>query len=101
MLPGPIWMGSIQDREFVNDLFHDFVSRGFKPTKELQIAMEEIDLPFYYDLHGLSKSVKKGSPNMERTIKNLREKGYKASRTHLDFLGLKTDAPEDEILRMV
>ena len=98
---GPIWMGPLQENAFVNDLFHDFVERGFGPVRELQLAMEEIGLPFYYDLHRISKQAGRGSPRMDDVIRQLRNAGFAVSRTHLEPKGIKTDASVDDIIKLL
>jgi len=91
---GPLWTGKIQDREFCKKLLSRF---EFGNKKEILPCSQEIDSPFYYDLHQISKSLKKSSPKIEKVIENLQKKGFKASRTHLCATGVKTNAGVKEI----
>ena len=52
----------------------------------------------YYNISALTKIYKKESKQMKKAITELKEKGYKASRTHFDNHGLKTNAPYKEII---
>lgn len=95
---GPLWTGKIQDRAFCKKMLGEFNFKYNPGRKELSISTEEIDVPFYYDLHKLSKSMGKGSPNMEKVIGDLRDKGFRASRSHLCLTAIKTDADVGTIL---
>jgi tRNA (guanine26-N2/guanine27-N2)-dimethyltransferase len=65
------------------------------------LCSQEIDSPFYYDLHKIAKSLKTSSPKIESVIEKLREKGFQASRTHLCRTGVKTNAGVSEILKLL
>jgi tRNA (guanine26-N2/guanine27-N2)-dimethyltransferase len=91
---GPIWTGKIQDREFCKRMLASFEFQG---KKEIELSAEEIDHPFYYDVHMLAQSLKASPPKMETLIEKLRSKGFEASRTHLEPMGIKTDADVKEI----
>jgi len=93
---GPLWAGEIQDRVFCGKLLAKF---DFRNNKEIVMCSQEIDEPFYYDLHKLAKSTKKSSPKIDVLIKKLNDKGFEASRTHLCLTGLKTNASVKEILK--
>jgi tRNA (guanine26-N2/guanine27-N2)-dimethyltransferase len=95
---GPLWTGKIQDHEFCKRLFASFEFRG---KKEIQICAEEIDQPFYYDVHMVAQSLKASPPKMETLIEKLRSKGFEASRTHLELKGIKTNAEIKEISRLI
>ncbi|NIO22698.1 MAG: tRNA (guanine(10)-N(2))-dimethyltransferase [Candidatus Aenigmarchaeota archaeon] len=86
---GPIWTGKIQDKDFCRKLLTNF---EFGNRKEIMLCSEEIDSPFYYDLHRIAKSMKKSSPKIENVIENLKRKGFRASRTHLCATGVKTNS---------
>ena len=95
---GPLWTGKIQDRSFAKKMLPEF---DFEGKKEVMVCSEEIDPPFYYDLHYISKSMKTSVPKVERVISSLQELGFRASRTHLCTTGVKTDAGIKEIVKLV
>ncbi len=67
--------------------------------KILKFALNEINMPIsYYNIHKISQQLKLSSiPKLEDLIKIIEEKGYKASRTHFDFISIKTDMKIDEL----
>jgi tRNA (guanine26-N2/guanine27-N2)-dimethyltransferase len=71
-----------------------------KETKKLlSIISEEktVDVCFFHDVHKLSEKKKTGdTPRFEKLIALLKEKGFKATRTHFSLTGIKTDANEKE-----
>jgi tRNA (guanine26-N2/guanine27-N2)-dimethyltransferase len=94
---GPLWTGEIQNREFCGKLLTKF---EFGNKKEIANSSEEIDTPFYYDLHLIARSLKKGPPKIERVIETLRKKGFETSRTHLCPTSIKTNADVKEISKI-
>jgi tRNA (guanine26-N2/guanine27-N2)-dimethyltransferase len=92
---GPLWTGKIQDREFCSKLLAHF---AFAHKKEIVLCSQEIDAPFYYDVHRLAEFMKKSPPQIEKVIASLKAKGFEASRTHLCQTGIKTDAGIKEVL---
>ena len=95
---GPLWTGKIQDKDFVRKLLSKF---EFVRKKEIVLCLEEIDFPFYYDLHQIARSLKTSSPKIESVIEDLRKRGFKASRTHLCATGVKTNAGVKWILELL
>ncbi len=94
-LIGPLWTGKIQNRDFCKNLLSKF---EFKNKKEIVLCSQEIDFPFYYDLHQIAKSLKTSSPKIEEVIETLRKKGFEASRTHLCATGVKTTSSVKYVL---
>ncbi|MEM4564732.1 MAG: DUF2067 family protein, partial [Desulfurococcaceae archaeon] len=64
--------------------------------RELLIEYE-INTP-YYRLDKLCKVAEVNMPQRSRIIEALKELGYKASVTHFDSRGIRTNAPLNEIL---
>ncbi len=84
---GPIWLGKIQDDDFVKSVLIEGEKRKFK----IKIS-EEIDAPFYYEIGTVGKIYKKQFPAIEKILGNLKSSGFKASRSSLCPTGIKTDA---------
>jgi len=56
----------------------------------------------YYNIHKISQQLKLSSiPKLEDLINLIEEKGYKASRTHFDFVSIKTDMKIDELKKIL
>lgn len=96
---GPLWIGKIMDREFCKNLVKNLESGLNK--KELILASEEIDSPFYYDIRKVCQNIKKNPPKMEDVINKLKENGFEASRSHLCATGIKTNAGIKNILDLI
>ena len=103
---GPIYVGKILDKEFCEKVLEDVRKRKFKLQKEeeklLKLLIDEAEMPaFYYDLHHLAKVLKIEPPKIETLIKNLKSKGFKASRTHFCLTSVKTDADYKNIIKFL
>ncbi len=85
---GFIYMGKLHNLNGVE-------TRGIKI---LEIAKNEIDVPFYRDVHVISKKYKCPLPKIDDIIERLERRGFKASRTVFSPTGIKTDANEGDIV---
>ncbi|MHA1146951.1 MAG: tRNA (guanine(10)-N(2))-dimethyltransferase [Promethearchaeota archaeon] len=95
---GPLWIGPLHDELFLNTLLEINSERDL-PEKKLinlilNLAKEELRMPYtYYNIHKLCKTLRSSAiPKIQLILDTLRSLGYQASRTHFDFLGIKTDA---------
>jgi len=96
-LVGPVYLGSIVDKKFCKKTLADIRKRKFNLKKQeeklLILLIEETEMPpFYYDLHHLAKKLGLKIPKIESLIKKLKEKDFKASRTHFCPTAIKTGA---------
>lgn len=102
-LIGPLWIGSLVDREFLkclNTLAMDYMYLGSrdKLVKMLKIIENEVNVPYYYELVALSSKLRINVPKVDKVIECLTHEGYEASRTHLSSTGVKTSADYDVIV---
>lgn len=99
---GPLWLGPLKSQEFVEELYklsRDSPLGNAKKTPEfLGLLRDELDIPFHYDTHALTRRHGLEVRKLAGVIEILREKGYKATRTHFSPTALKTDAPFEEVL---
>ncbi|MFH0829948.1 MAG: tRNA (guanine(10)-N(2))-dimethyltransferase [Candidatus Aenigmatarchaeota archaeon] len=103
---GPIYLGPIQDKVFVNEVLDDIKGRDFKQkpaeAKMLSQIMEEADAPpFYWDLHVLASKLKVPAKGTEDVMLRLHESGRLAVRTHFDCTAIKTDAGYEELKKLL
>jgi tRNA (guanine26-N2/guanine27-N2)-dimethyltransferase len=98
---GPMWTGKIKDTESCRSMLQDLRGRKYKRTKELHIAVRELDEPFYYDLHRLFRARKMSPVKMEDIMKALEDSGFTVSRTYLSGTGIKTDASYGELTSLL
>jgi len=94
---GPLWINDIHQLKFVSEM--TLINNQFqyknknRISKLLNIIKEEITMPIsYHSIHNLSKIFKiSNTPKLNTIIDSIRKKGYQASRTHFDFLSIKTN----------
>ena len=94
---GPLWIGKIHKISFIKNMLNLNESSKFPNKKRIQkllsFAIEENDMPIsYFNLHKLCQNLKLTSvPKIKDVISIIKEKGYRCSRTHFDFLSIKSD----------
>ncbi len=95
---GPLWLGELETKDFVERL----VERSEGKVKDIFSRIyQELSIPFHYDLHVLCKRLGAAPPPVEKVIGELRELGYAASRTRFSGTSFKTDAPLDDVERVI
>jgi tRNA (guanine26-N2/guanine27-N2)-dimethyltransferase len=104
---GPFYTGCLYDKEFVNRAL-EFLEKdyyyleNFERCKNLLVgALEELDIPHYYDLHKVSSQIKAKIPRTEKIIEALEKKGFKVSKTVFSSTGLKTDAKRKQLMKVI
>lgn len=103
---GPLWIDELADREFVRKCIDEIktLSLGKKEEvlKLLHQIHDELEIaPAFYDLHILTKKLRMGSPPLASIINDLKNQGYRASRTHFKGTGFRTNAPTREVLEII
>ena len=94
---GPLWIGEIHNEEFIKELLIFCEQSHFKNKKRinklLSLIQEELKMPTsYYNTHKLCQVLKISMiPKLEILINKIKEKGYKCSRTHFDYLSFKSN----------
>lgn len=99
---GPLWTGRIIDRSAVGRLaVTDDLGTRRRCEKALGLWADEADAPpLYYTVDELATRTKRSPPRMGDLIETVTGHGFRASRTHFDPRGVKTDAPMDDMLRL-
>ncbi|MCF7866104.1 tRNA (guanine(26)-N(2))-dimethyltransferase [Candidatus Woesearchaeota archaeon] len=106
---GPIWTGELNDikiiTEIKKDLENETVSKNIekRTIKLIEQLYEETKIPGigFYDLHTEAKGKTGSIPKFETIINKLKEKGYKASRTHFRETAIKTNAEKEDIQKLL
>jgi tRNA (guanine26-N2/guanine27-N2)-dimethyltransferase len=97
-LSGPLWLGVLHERGFAEKVKDVAEKKGFSEgVRLLQLCAEELELPMYYDYHNICHRLHVSAPSITKVLWVLRERGYKATRTHLCGTGIKTDASAEEV----
>jgi tRNA (guanine26-N2/guanine27-N2)-dimethyltransferase len=101
---GPIWSAPIHDQEWVNSILN-----GVKSMKDRYPAYDRIcavlttiseelpDVPLFLSLHSLSATLKCTSPSAALFRSAVINAKYRVSGSHVNPLGIKTDAPMEII----
>ncbi|MDV0444355.1 tRNA (guanine(10)-N(2))-dimethyltransferase [Methanorbis rubei] len=94
---GPLWMGSLQDKEIVASMIETLPTMQFGTAKQmdkvLRLLLAEPDVCTFYDYHVISRNIRVSPPPMDEMIAGLNELGYYTVRTHFSVTGIKTSAP--------
>lgn len=101
---GPIWSAPIHDQEWVSSLLEDVKSMKDRYPAYNRISAvlttisEELpDVPLFLSLHNLCATLKCTSPSAVIFRSAVINAGYRVSGTHVNPLGLKSDAPMNVI----
>jgi tRNA (guanine26-N2/guanine27-N2)-dimethyltransferase len=99
---GPMWTGPLLSRELLGNMAATKdLGTSVRCEKYLNLWKEEASAPMlFYKLDELAKRTKHSPPKLPLMVEKLTENGFKASRTHFDPKGLKTDACIDDLLRL-
>ncbi|XP_024975103.1 probable tRNA (guanine(26)-N(2))-dimethyltransferase 1 [Cynara cardunculus var. scolymus] len=101
---GPIWSAPIHDQDWVTSILADIKSMKERYpafnriSAVLTTISEELpDVPLFLSLHNLCGTLKCTSPSAVVFRSAVINAGYRISGTHVNPLGLKSDAPMDVI----
>jgi tRNA (guanine26-N2/guanine27-N2)-dimethyltransferase len=101
---GPMWTGKLWDEKLAEKISKS--NKDKDNIKFLELIMHESKLDAqgvfgFYDIHELCKHYKLTIPNTEDLMKQIFNKGHKVSRTHFTLLGIKTDMPISELVKVI
>lgn len=92
---GPLYTGSLQDKKLLN-----YISKNLD-DKLIKTLKQEIETVGFYNFHKICKAYKRQIPKFDKIIKKIKSKNYKISKTHFSPLGIKTDMPLRELIRII
>ena len=103
---GPLFVGALHQKTFCEAVLSELNARNELNERKTALKIverckEELEIPFYYELHAVCKSLKVTPPPLNAVLESLRERGFKASRTHFSNTAFKTDASISEIKESV
>ncbi|MBS3816787.1 MAG: tRNA (guanine(10)-N(2))-dimethyltransferase [Candidatus Thermoplasmatota archaeon] len=91
---GPFWTGDLYSEKILEQM----EKVGELSEKLLSLWKNEAGLPpFFYDTNEISSSLKEAPPPMKDIIDSLKEKSFKASKTHFLPTGIKTDVSIEDM----
>ena len=103
---GPLWLGDIQDSEFIKKMIDETENKKINSKKEalklLNSCLMEADAPAtFFDVHAICKSLKISAPKLDLIFDELKNRGFIAIKTHYNPLGIKTDATIEDIKKIL
>jgi tRNA (guanine26-N2/guanine27-N2)-dimethyltransferase len=98
---GPLWAGPLHDVE----LLRRMRPRDYMPgvvSRYLETWMEEAEAPpLFFTTDEVASALRIQAPRIIRAVEALRAAGFQACRTTFHPKGIKTDAPWEEVLRVL
>ena len=94
---GPLWIGAIQNKEFIEKMIceteHKKINTEKIALKLLNSCLLEAEAPpTFYDVHTICKSLKVSAPKLDLIFEELKNNGFIAIKTHFNPLGIKSNA---------
>jgi len=104
-IAGPLWIGRIQDQQFIEGMLHEIPFKNLKTSKSLKLLTtcdEEANAMIsFYDIHKISKVLKISAPKLSEVLETLKNEGFSVTRTHFNPLGIKTDSDINTLKKIV
>lgn len=96
---GPLWAAELHDKKVVEAMLHyeDAYPGASRLVREVR---DEVETPFFYSIPKITSRVGISSVPMMKVLANL-QKRNKASRTHFDKDGVKTEAKIKDVIEAV
>lgn len=102
---GPLWLGKIVNKEFLTSMSNQNTlefNTHKRIEKLINLLIEESEMPVtYFLVDKICSRLKISPPPISSIIEKLKEAGFKASRTHFNPKGFKTDAPLDVVMKIL
>jgi tRNA (guanine26-N2/guanine27-N2)-dimethyltransferase len=103
---GPLWLGDLADEGFCSDMVEcsedSFIGSNRRLMKIIGNVRGEIGMPpGLFVIDELTSDLGVASMRIEPVIDGLKTAGFKATRSHADSRGLKTDAPVEAVKRII
>ncbi len=103
---GPLWLGKIQDGEFIKEMIAESENKKLNTKKELLKLLESClkeaeSEPTFYDIHAICRVLKISAPKLDLVIEEIQKQGYDVVKTHYNPLGIKTKMPIAEIKKII
>lgn len=90
---GPMWLGALHSVRWLSEMC-ELAGDHAPVSSVLERMRAEVDLPpYFYLVAEIGRRAKCDIPPSERLIERLRQRGFRASRTHIEAQAIKTDAP--------
>ena len=103
---GPVWLGSINEGEFIKEMISEAENKKINTKKEtlklLNACLGEANAPAtFYDVHRICKKLKISAPKFDSIIEAMKNESFKAIKTHFNPLGIKSDGSIEDIENVI
>lgn len=94
VLSGPLWLGALHNRTYLQRMQELAQMQGWEKQASLLAVMKtEAELPpYFYRVGDIGRRSKRDILPRDVLIQRLRDRGYRASATHIEAQAVKTDA---------
>ena len=102
MVSGPLWIGEMTNRELAGRMLEECREDYYVEAGKLlkKIVEEDTTIIGFYTIPSIARLAKTSPISPSEVITKLREMGYRATVTHVEPNGVKTDAPLSEIVEI-
>ena len=100
---GPVYTGPLCDESIVDSMLEeasgmDWLSNRERVQELLSMLRAECSITApHYRIDRIAAALKVNMPSPRLVVEELRRQGYRATLTHFDKRGVRTDAPPDEV----
>jgi len=102
-IAGPLWIGSIFDKEFIQNMLIEIPNLKVDKVceKTIQKCLAESEMPAtYFTVDEIASKMKVSPPKLEKAIQNLQKNNFTASVTAFNPTGFRTSANIKEIIEI-
>ena len=103
---GPLWRGKLWKSDLIaamieENKLHALQERVDEKFLETLAGEADVDVVGFYDIHALCKREKLAIPRYELLMEKLKEQKFHVVRTHFNLHGIKTDASEESLVKII
>ncbi|MDR2873536.1 MAG: tRNA (guanine(26)-N(2))-dimethyltransferase [Methanobrevibacter sp.] len=105
-IAGPLWMGEIQNKEFISSMKSKIPNKNLKTSKKvlnlLNTCEEEANsIISFYDMHKICRILKISVPKLNSVLETLKKEGFLATNTHFNPVGIRTNCDISRLKKIV
>ena len=101
---GPLWIGRLSDNDLVEKMYRSALEDQeiYRDVLKLlrYLSAEDTEIIGYYPVNYVAEVLRQSPVKPRKVIERLKAMGYRATATHIDPSGFKTDAPPSIIAEL-
>ncbi|MDE1851414.1 MAG: methyltransferase [Candidatus Micrarchaeota archaeon] len=97
---GPMWLGNLLSKEFIAGMLK-LMKSPYEGQKELETIYNELDIPFFYSIPRITKSLNTTSVSPEKVRTALIKRKLSATRTQFDKDAIKISGSVEDVIKAV